>query len=132
MRGPIRTRSGSWGWDLAGVGNVRPPSVESRWIYFQDRENPNNTMRARMPIDWTDFSDAGLEPFATNPSVREFEDPTGQIWTARASARHPRRISLQTTGAVKRFVEIAAERTLGDLTHEELAVLIESLDARLD
>lgn len=83
-----------------------------------------------MPVDWTDFSDAGLEPFATNPSERQFEDSTGRVWTARASARHPRRISLKTTGVVKRFVEIDARRTLGDLTHEELAVLIESVDGQ--
>lgn len=130
-RGTIKTRSGTWDWEIKTFRPWPRSKPLSRRLSFRDPVNEVNTMSVRLEPEGDELCEKKVLRLSLAPRSRRFEDRSGDVWIAHpagkalAGARCPvRRISLHNLARRMRIVDLPPDRTLGDLTNKELVNLV--------
>lgn len=129
--GTIRTRSGTWEWEIKTFRSWPKSNVTDKRLRFADPANAVNTMSLRLEPDEEDLSETSIRDLSLVPLRRRFEDDSGTVWIAHpVDKRRAKvggsvsRVSLHSLEHRSKVVDLPPNRTLGDLENQELVDLI--------
>jgi hypothetical protein len=130
-QGTIKTRSGTWDWQVTQLRAWRKSEVPAKRIGFKDPCNAVNRMSLQFEMDVDELSEEVIQRLSLVPLKRRFEDGTGEVWIAHPvdQSDTPRdelvgRVSLHNLVHGFKLVDLAPERTLGDMKNDELVALV--------
>ena len=129
--GTIKTRSGTWNWQLRELRKWPKSDVTGKRLGFRDPANEINRMSVELELEVETLSEAEIKRLSRVPLKRRFEAENGEVWIAHPveggsgqSKDAVERVSLQSLGHRARIVDLPPKRTLGDMKNEELAALV--------
>ncbi len=130
-RGTIKTRSGTWEWELTTFRSWPKSDPTGKRLGFEDPANAVNTMSLRLEPDDEEFSEKRIRHLSLAPLRRRFEDGSGNVWIAhpvgegRAKvSKSVLRVSLHSLERASKIADLPPGRTLGDLKNKELVNLL--------
>lgn len=130
-RGTIKTRSGTWDWELKTFRSWPKSNPTGMRLGFEDPANSVNTMSLRLDPDDAEFSEKCIRRLSLLPRKRRFEDDSGNVWIAHPVGegrtevgKSVVRISLHSLEQRSKMADLPPGRTLGDLKNKELVDLI--------
>ncbi len=130
-RGTIKTRSGTWEWEVKTLRSWPRSNATGRQLRFDDPADPVNTMSLSLDPEGEELGEEAIRDLSSVPQKRRFQDEAGNLWIAHpVGQRHARngearlRITLHSLDHGSRVVDLPPGRTLGDLKNRELAALI--------
>ncbi len=130
-QGTIKTRSGTWDWQLKTFRSWPKSNVTGKRLGFEDPANAVNTMSLTLEPDDESISEKTIKDLSLAPVRRRFQDNSGVVWIAhpidagRANdAKSICRVSLHSLEHGSKVVDLPPGRTLGDLKNKELADLV--------
>jgi hypothetical protein len=130
-QGTIKTRSGTWDWQLRELRSWPKSDVTGKRLGFQDPANAVNRMTIELEMELDEITEELIEELSLVPRKRRFEDGNGEVWIAHPVDDGPTRagdpvgkVSLHNLTQGVKVVELPAKRTLGDLKNAELVSLV--------
>ena len=130
-KGTIKTRSGTWNWQVKELRTWPKSDVTGKRLGFQDPSNTVNRMSLELDPELVELSDEVIGGLSLLPLKRRFEDGTGAVWIAHPVENGDTyrdesvvRISLHSLTLGSKIVDLPPKRTLGDLKNEELVALV--------
>lgn len=130
-KGTIKTRSGTWNWELTSLRAWPKSDVTGKRLGFEDPDNAVNRMSLELEPDDAEITEKEILELSLVPRKRRFEDKSGTVWIAHP-VEEPRpkgdksagKVSLHSLGHDSKVVELPPGRKLGDMKNEELAALV--------
>lgn len=130
-KGTIKTRSGTWDWRVKELRSWPKSDVTGKRLGFEDPSNTVNRMSLELDPELEELSDTLVGRLSLTPLKRRFEDADGGVWIARPvepeesyAADMAGRVSLHNLVRGSKIVDLPPDRTLGDLSNEELLALV--------
>ena len=130
--GTIKTRSGTWDWRVKELRSWPKSDVTGKRLGFEDPSNTVNRMSLELdPELEEELSETLIGRLSLTPLKRRFEDAEGGVWIARPvepaesyPAETGGRVSLHNLVRGSKIVNLPPDRTLGDLSNDELLALV--------
>lgn len=130
-QGTIKTRSGTWEWELTSLRAWPKSDVTGKRLGFEDPANAVNAMSLELEPDGEELSEKSIRDLSLAPLRRRFEDSSGAVWIAHPvdgsrgkGAKLVFRVSLHSLEHGSKVVDLPPGRTLGDLKDKELVALV--------
>ena len=130
-KGTIKTRSGTWDWQVRELRTWPKSDVTGKRLGFQDPSNPLNRMSLELEIEVEDLTEKEIQRLSLVPLKRRFGDGTGEVWIAHPVGKEGTnggdrvvRVSLHSLTHGAKIVDLPSKRTLGDMKNEELVALL--------
>lgn len=131
VQGTIKTRSGTWEWELRSLRAWPKSDVTGKRLGFEDPANAVNAMSLELEPDSEELSEKSIRDLSLSPLRRRFEDSSGVVWIAHPvdgsrakGAKSVSRVSLHSLEHGSKVVDLPPGRTLGDLKDKELIALV--------